>query len=96
MKGIYLITLKNGMHYIGSASGDVGIWSRWSDYVHNKHGGNIEMRKLDAATNGLFINDARFTLIEAWPMRTDDKFIYERENYWKTAINSRKYGMNNN
>ena len=73
MKGVYLITFKDGRNYVGSASGDIGIWSRWQAYARTRHGGNVEMRKLDDSTDGSFINQARFTLIESWPTRTDDR-----------------------
>jgi len=65
-------------------------------YVKTKDGGNKEMRKLNIATNGDYITNARFTLIESWPMRTDDKFIIARENYWKIATSSRNNGLNHN
>lgn len=39
--GVYLILdTTNGQQYVGSAYGKDGIWGRWSDYVHTKHGGN--------------------------------------------------------
>lgn len=41
MKGIYLIADKNnGKKYVGSASGDYGIWSRWCTYANTAHGDN--------------------------------------------------------
>jgi len=96
MKGVYVITFSNGQIYIGSAYGDVGVWSRWQNYARTRHGGNIEMRRLDNSTNGTFINGAKFTLIEAWPTRTDDAVILQREAYWKEALKSRKLGLNKN
>ena len=54
------------------------------------------MRKLHEQTNGTFIEGARFTLIEAWPTRTEDAFIIQRENYWKEALMSRTMGINRN
>ncbi len=97
IKGIYLITLKSGQHYIGSAYGNVGIWSRWSNYAKNGHGGNKEMMSLARNTGKNFISNARFTLIEAWPMSTEDCLILARENYWKTALSSRDHdGLNIN
>lgn len=47
IKGVYLITdTTSGKHYVGKASGEVGIWQRWCSYVKNGHGGNEELRKL--------------------------------------------------
>lgn len=96
MKGVYLITFCDGRNYVGSAYGNVGIWARWQAYAHTKHGGNIEMRNLHRATDGLFIEGAKFTLIEAWPTRTDDSIILHREAYWKDALMSRDHGLNRN
>lgn len=96
MKGVYLIRLETGEYYVGSAYGDVGLWSRWSSYSYSRHGGNVELKRLDDATHGSFIEEARFTLLEAWPSRTDDAVILEREGYWKTALGSREHGLNAN
>ena len=41
---------KTGKHYVGSASGaQGGIWGRWSEYAHTKHGGNKGIVDLVAA-----------------------------------------------
>ena len=47
-KAVYLITDKNnGKLYVGSATSDYGmLLQRWSNYVENGHGGNIELKKL--------------------------------------------------
>jgi len=78
--------LIDGRQYVGSAYGDVGLWSRWATYVYTKDGGNKEMRALNKATNGGYIDGARFTLLEAWPMRTEDNLIIEREDKSKLTI----------
>lgn len=96
MKGVYVITFKDGRNYVGSAYGEVGIWSRWNAYALSRHGDNAEMRELDNQTEGKFIEGARFTLIEAWPTRTEDSLIIQREGYWKEALMSRKTGINRN
>ena len=96
MKGVYMITFSDGRNYVGSAYGEVGLWSRWTDYALTRHGGNAEMRKLNDDTKGEFIEGARFTLIEAWPTRTEDALIIQREGYWKAALKSRKTGINRN
>lgn len=47
IKGVYLITDKaTGGQYVGKASGGDGIWSRWSSYAKNGHGGNVELKRL--------------------------------------------------
>jgi len=96
MKGVYLITLEDGRHYVGAAYGEIGLWNRWANYVITKDGGNKELSELNKETNGTYIERARFTLIEAWPMRTYDETILDREGYWKRALLSRSIGLNSN
>ena len=81
---------------MGAAYGEIGLWNRWANYVITKDGGNKELSELNKETNGTYIERARFTLIEAWPMRTYDKTILDREGYWKRALLSRSIGLNSN
>lgn len=47
VKGFYLVSdVTTGKHYVGSAYGDQGIWSRWSAYIDSGHGGNVELCEL--------------------------------------------------
>jgi hypothetical protein len=94
--GIYLITDEsNGQHYVGSASGKLGLLQRWRDYVATGHGGNqmlIELLQINRSR----VNDFRFTLLEAIPLGTSKRDAIHRENYWKRAIGSRVHGLNVN
>jgi len=94
--GIYLITdERDGQHYVGSASGKLGLLQRWRDYVATGHGGNqmlIELLKENVSR----VNDFRFTLLEAIPLGTSKRDAIHRENYWKRAIGSRVHGLNVN
>lgn len=46
-KGVYLISdTSAGKHYIGSAYGDMGIWSMWASYMGTGHRWNDELTKL--------------------------------------------------
>ena len=100
VKGVYMITdTSNGKRYIGSAYGGSGIWSRWSCYIYTGHGFNDELTQLIAAKG---IEHARaqfrFTLLEHFPMRADDRLVIARESYWKTVLLTRRqaYGYNKN
>ena len=99
VKGVYLVTDTNtGRRYVGSAYGDHGIWSRWSDYVNSGHGGNKELRKL---TKDGDLNYCRahfsFALLEHRLSNTPDNVILEREAFWKRILFTRgRYGLNRN
>jgi hypothetical protein len=98
VKGVYLIAdKKNGKMYVGSAYGDSGIWSRWACYIGTGHGWNDELTKLINA-NG--IDYARenflFSILEFRSMRTDDKVIIDREQYWKRVLQTIVFGYNKN
>ncbi len=106
IKGIYVISdKKTGKKYVGSAYGKNGIWSRWCQYVYSLHGGNKELKELlkDKSMREVFQkkgyarNNFRFTLIE-WTSDEDkpDAYIIKRENFWKEALLSRKFGYNAN
>jgi hypothetical protein len=99
VSGIYLITdTKTGRRYVGSAYGEQGIWSRWSSYVENGHGGNIELRSLviDPTLDYCRVN-FRFALLETCPIRASDSAIIARENFWKEMLLTRsEHGLNRN
>jgi len=60
--GIYLITdERDGQHYVGSASGNLGLLKRWRDYVATGHGGNQQLIEL-LQENGARVNDFRFPI----------------------------------
>ena len=98
VKGVYLIIDKsNGKMYVGSAHGDSGIWSRWGEYIDNGHGGNKELMDIIAKEDIDYArNNFKFSLLEYCPMKTDEKVIIKREQYWKDVLLSGKYGYNKN
>lgn len=99
IKGVYLITDKsNGKRYVGSAYGDSGIWSRWACYIGTGHGWNDELTRLIKKEGVQYARENfSFALLEFRSMKTDDKTIIERENYWKEVLRTRgPYGYNKN
>ena len=96
VKGVYLIIDKsNGKMYIGSAYGESGIWSRWACYIGTGHGWNDELTKLiDKEGFDYARKNFKFSLLEYRSMKTDDKVIINREQYWKNILLSVTYGYN--
>lgn len=88
--GIYLITdTRDGRHYIGKADGAENIRQRWNAYAANGHGGNVELRGLDAST-------FRFSLLRVFDPATPGREIDAAESHFKSALDSRNHGLNRN
>ena len=98
VKGVYLISdNRNGKKYVGSAYGDMGIWSRWACYIGTGHGWNDELTALiDEKTIGYARRNFRFSLLEIMSMTTSEKTVRARESHWKEALLTRKFGYNRN
>ena len=100
IKGVYMLTdITCGKRYIGSAYGDGGVWSRWSEYCYSGHGYNTGLVDLvKEKGNDYIIQNFRFTLLEIFSMVTTDEYIIGRENYWKTVMlsDNKKFGYNCN
>lgn len=95
IRGIYLITdTLTGKHYVGKASGEVGIWQRWSEYVATGHGGNVKLKAL-LNTHG---NDCRkhfqYSILEIADTHASEDYILARESYWTKALKTREHGLN--
>jgi len=94
--GIYVIKDEHsGQHYVGSASGQLGILGRWKHYAATGHGDNEQLVALVKAHPGRQ-NDFRFTLLETFPLSTPVEAAVARENYWKLALCTRTHGLNSN
>ncbi|MCY2973090.1 MAG: GIY-YIG nuclease family protein [Planctomycetota bacterium] len=93
-KGIYLIVdSSNGKMYVGSAYGENMILGRWLAYAKNGHGGNIELRNLDAAHIQHFF---RYSILDIYKSTANDTAILARESWWKRVLMTRTYGYNSN
>lgn len=106
-KGVYLITDRsNGKLYVGSASGDDGLYGRWKTYVesgYDKKGEetgeypNKGLRELVEKEGMNYVKkNFQYSILETFTEETPTKDIIDRENWWKEALLSRAYGYNNN
>ena len=96
VKAVYVITdTSNGKLYIGSAYGTGGLLNRWNKYVANLTGENKEFEVLVKEKEESYIpNNFKYSILEIFDTKTKDEYILERENYWKNAFETRKFGMN--
>lgn len=95
--GIYLISdTETGKLYIGSASGEGGIWHRWASYAANGHGGNSELYELIIHGSIDRAKQFRFSILEIADTHASREDIFRRESHWKNILMSRTYGLNAN
>lgn len=97
IKGVYLIAdTAAGKLYVGSATGNSGIWQRWSSYVTSGHGGNKELRALLKNKPTDFCSRFQYSILEIADSHASDDCILKRESYWKDVLMSRVHGYNSN
>ncbi len=97
VKGIYVIADKtNGKLYIGSATGEGGIWGRWCEYAKTGHGWNKELRKLLRKNGVRHADNFQFGVLETADSRATNEDILERESHWKELLLTRDFGYNAN
>ena len=98
-KAVYLITNKsNGKLYVGSATSDNGmLLSRWSNYVENGHGNNVELKRVVDENGFNYVKqNFQYSILENYNSKVDDHVILEREQWWKETLQSRLFGYNKN
>lgn len=90
LKGIYLITdKKTNRRYVGSASGDGGIWQRWQNYIYtNGHGGNVELQQLLKKDPQYGVHNFEFAILETFGTSVNDDVILNREQWWKATLHT--------
>lgn len=73
------------------------LLSRWSSYVQNGHGGNIELKIIVNKKGFEYIKENfQYTILENYNAKVDDEYIKARERYWKKVLCTLKYGYNKN
>ena len=98
-KAVYILTDKsNGKLYVGSATAQNGmLLTRWSNYVSNGHGGNVELKKLVEEKGFDYIKkNFQYSIIENYNSIIDDSHVLKLESYWKDVLQTRNFGYNKN
>lgn len=95
--GVYVISdTESGKLYVGSATGEGGLWQRWSQYAVTGHGGNKELRELLRETGAKTAENFRFAVLEIADIHSSEKEVLRRESHWKEVLLTRQYGYNAN
>ena len=98
-KAVYVQTDKNtGKLYVGSATAKNDmLLARWTAYVHNGHGGNVDLKALVEREGFDYIKrNFQYTIIENFNSKVDDEYVLRRESYWKEVLKTRELGYNKN
>lgn len=98
-KAVYLISDRaTGKMYVGSATSDNGmLLARWSSYVTNGHGGNVELVELVKDKGFDYVKtNFIYSILENYNARIPDEQIRARESWWKEMLMTRQFGYNSN
>lgn len=95
--GIYLIVdTTTGKQYVGSASGEQGLWQRWTDYATTGHGGNKDLKQLLKEQGKGHVDKLQWSLLEICDTSSSKDYVIGRETHWKNVLLTREFGLNNN
>lgn len=95
--GVYVISDKIiGKLYVGSATGEGGIWQRWTEYATNLHGNNRQLIELKKQFGELHFDNLYFAILEIADTHTSENDILVRESHWKNVLLTRYFGYNDN
>ena len=98
--GVYVLTDEsNGKQYVGSATGEQGVYGRWSTYLDDGYDKTEENDKdypnkglkelVESDTIDYIKNNFRYSILECFPKNEFGKGkAREREQYWKKVLQS--------
>ena len=73
------------------------LLQRWSDYVSNGHGGNVELKEIVKQKGFDYVkNNFTYTILENYNSKVKDEYILKRESWWKNVLKTREFGYNSN
>jgi hypothetical protein len=89
-RGVYLLTCpKTKEQYVGSATGEEGLWGRWQDYIQTGHGGNLGLKSRDPS-------DYQVSILEVAGTSATKEDILGMEGRWQAKLQSMEMGLNRN
>lgn len=94
--GVYLISdPEAGKLYVGSATGEGGIWNRWCSYTDG-HGNNKALAELVTREGTPRAHAFRFSILEIADVHASADEVLQRESHWKRVLLTRDHGYNRN
>ena len=69
------------------------LLGRWEAYLKNGHGGNVDFKGLELKH---IKENFNYSILDIFKSTVDDKFIIERESWWKKTLMTRSFGYNKN
>ena len=94
--GVYLILdTMTGRQYVGSAYGDGGILSRWSQYARTGHGGNAQLKSLLSERPNAR-RDLQFSVLQTLSSSLTAREVIAYERLHKEKLGTRAHGLNSN
>lgn len=95
--GVYVIAdTRTGKLYIGSATGEGGLWARWCAYAESSHGGNKELMALLRERGAAHAEGFQFAVLEIADTHASGDDVLARESHWKQVLLTRSHGFNAN
>lgn len=94
---IYLITNSlTGEQYVGSATGNSGLWQRWCEYADNGHGDNKNLKALCLTDPANYPKMFRYSILDTFSRSLSREEAVKLESFFKQKLGSRTFGLNAN
>lgn len=79
--------------YVGSAIAQYSmLLQRWTNYIENGYGGNIELKHIIDTEGFDDIKDSlQYSILENYNARMDDNYILGREKWWKETLQTKQF-----
>jgi hypothetical protein len=93
---IYLVVDgRSGQQYVGSATGNGGLWQRWCEYANTGHCHNLRLKEL--CDRGVDHPAAfSFSILEPFSRTLSREKALSLERFFKQKLGSRAFGLNEN
>lgn len=85
----------SGAQYVGSATGNGGLWQRWCEYAKTKHCNNQRLKELCDGNVG-HPAAFRFSILETFSRSLSRDEALSLETFFKQKLGSRAFGLNAN